>query len=70
MDIRLKIYNTGKKALNQYKIYNREKLWRSLVKQKIEGDKLSKGQKESLALFYKSYYPEITPLFHEWYFEK
>lgn len=43
MDIRLKIYNTGKKALNQYKIYNREKLWRSLVKQKIEGDKLSKG---------------------------
>ena len=70
MDIRLKIYNTGKKALNQYKIYNREKLWRSLVKQKIEGDKLSKGQKESLVLFYKSYYPEITPLFHEWYFEK
>lgn len=69
-EVRLKIKRTGTRLLNQYKTHNREKLWRSLVKQKINGDKLSEEQVQCIYLFYKQYYPRITPMFHEWYLEK
>lgn len=69
-EVRLKMKCAGTRLLNQYKIHNREKLWRFLIKQKIDGDKLSEEQVKLIYHFYKPYYPRITSMFHEWYFEK